>query len=113
MEACWPDHRWWWLISIVKHYPLRPLKTYILIVLYMVAPILSVLIASSIATATGSRLDEGGSHPCIIFGVDIGELLYAMGVAGWFAFVTFPTGLLAILVVIIVRGCRGRKARTP
>ena len=78
----------------------------------MVAPILSVLIASAIATATGSKLDEGSSHPCIIFGVDIGELLYAMGVAGWFVFVTFPTGLLAIATVIIVRGFRRRKART-
>ncbi len=78
----------------------------------MVAPILSTMIASAIATAMGSRLDEGGSHPCIIFGMDIGELLYAMGVAFWFVLFTFPTGLLAIVVVIIVRGFRRRKART-
>ncbi len=85
-------------------------KTYWLILLYMVAPILSTLIAGGIAHATSSRLDEADPHPCLILGVDIGAPLCFMGMAFWLVIFTFPTGLLAILVVVISRGFRRRKA---
>jgi hypothetical protein len=34
-------------------------------------------------------------HPCIINGQDYGELLYSLGVMGWFMLVTIPGGLVA------------------
>jgi hypothetical protein len=86
---------------------------YFKILLYMVAPILSALIASGIAAATGSRLDEAGAHPCIIMGCDIGVLLSIMFAAGWLVLLTVPTGLIAILVAINVRRFRNRKAKNP
>jgi hypothetical protein len=51
-------------------------------------------------------VDEGSVHPCIINGHDCGELLYDLGVLGWFMLVTLPGGLLAfdswlILLVLI------------
>ncbi|MCE2754287.1 MAG: hypothetical protein LW720_20710 [Pirellula sp.] len=70
---------------------------YVIIILYTIAPILSVMIASSIAQATGSQLDEGGAHPCIVFGFDIGGTLAIMFVMGWFALVTIPTGILSLI----------------
>lgn len=88
---------------------MRPVKIYLLLALYTIAPIVSVLIASGIASATGSRLDEAGPHPCIILGIDVGPLLSAMFVAGWLTFFTVPTGLLAIAGVVIVRRFRRRK----
>ena len=87
---------------------MRAAKIYLLILLYMLAPILCVLLASAVASATGSRLDEGNAHPCIILGCDFGWLLYALFVSGWFVFLTVPTGLLAIVVTILVRGFRRR-----
>src|SRR5690349_4635195 len=75
---------------------------YCLITLYSVAPILCVLISSGIASATGSRLDEAGAHLCIILGVDVGGVLAAMFVCGWFMLVTIPTGLIAMLIFTIV-----------
>jgi hypothetical protein len=75
---------------------------YFWIVLYTIAPILCVLIASGIAYVTGSRLDEGNAHPSIILGVDIGSLLYFLFVSGWFMLLTIPTGLLALLIITII-----------
>jgi hypothetical protein len=100
------------LMSVVSLRHMRTLKVYLLIARYMIAPILTVMVSSGIANATGSRLDEAGPHPCIILGVDVGISLNAMFVAGWLVFFTVPTGLLAIVVVSIVRGLRRRKANT-
>jgi len=74
---------------------------YAALALYALAPILSALLAGAIASATGARLDEGNSHPCIILGHDFGGLLYALFVVFWLAIVTLPTGLLAIVAFTI------------
>src|SRR5205823_8446528 len=83
---------------------MRPLRTYLVIlyslaVLFMLTPMLSVLIASAIASAAGAQLDEARPHPCVILGFDFGGVLYAMFVAGWFGRFTFPFGLMAILTI--------------
>ena len=49
------------------------------VILYTVAPILSVCVVAVIAGVCGCEVDEGGPHPCIIFGMDIGPLLCQMG----------------------------------
>lgn len=54
------------------------------------SPILSVLTASAMADVLGCRLNEARAHPCLLAGQDIGELLYAMFVMGWFGLLTFP-----------------------
>ncbi|WP_118137484.1 hypothetical protein [Oceanicella sp. SM1341] len=61
-------------------------------------PILSVLAAAAIAGALGCRLDEGSAHDCVLLGANLGETLYAMGVAGWLALVSLPLGGLGLLV---------------
>jgi hypothetical protein len=83
------------------------LFTYGVLVLFTVAPILSVCVAELIASACGCQLDEGGAHPCIIHGVDIGPLLGDMFVCGWFMLVTIPVGVASLLgftLVIVIRG---------
>jgi hypothetical protein len=80
----------------------RILVMYAVLALYTVAPILSVFIASGVASHAGAKLDEGEAHPCIILGHDFGELLHAMFVFGWLALLTVPSGLLAMLVFTIV-----------
>ena len=52
-------------------------------------------LCGAIANAYGCKLDEGSVHPCVIKGQDYGELLYSLGVMGWFMLVTIPGGLVA------------------
>src|SRR4029450_5301460 len=65
------------------------------IVGFAFAPIGSVMLCAAIANANGCKVDEGSVHPCIINGHDYGELLYSLGVMGWFMLVTIPGGLVA------------------
>ena len=70
---------------------------YFAICLVAGAPLISVMIAGSIASWNGCTLHEGFVNPCVINGRDIGETLYAMGVMGWFMLVTIPLGALAFI----------------
>ena len=72
---------------------------YLIIVLFAMSPVLCAMLASLIAKLCGSRLDEGGAHPCIVLGVDIGGLLYGMLTLGWLSLITVPIGLICIAVV--------------
>jgi hypothetical protein len=79
----------------------RPVKIgigYGIILLWTFLPMIPVFAAAIIASHYGCQVDEGGTHPCIVFGKDIGGTLYSMGVMGWFGLVTFPTGFLALLL---------------
>ena len=65
-----------------------------------------------IANAYGCKVDEGSVHPCIINGHDYGELLYSLGVMGWFMLVTIPGGLVAFaswLIFLILHRVAWRK----
>jgi hypothetical protein len=82
--------------------------TLALIVGFAFAPVGSVMLCAWIANAHGCKVDEGSVHPCIINGHDYGELLYNLGVMGWFMLVTLPGGLLAfvcwLILLILHRG---------
>jgi len=82
---------------------------YGIIMLWMFSPFIPVFIASAIASHYGARLDEGGAHPCIVNGKDIGETLYTMGVMGWYGLLTFPSGILAF-IIFTVTIAKGRKS---
>jgi len=86
---------------------------YAALVFYALAPILSALIASGIASAAGARLDEGSAHPCVILGHDFGDTLYAMFVAFWLALVTLPTGCLAIVAFTIFLSVKKKQKQPP
>jgi hypothetical protein len=58
------------------------------------------------------QVDEGSVHPCIIGGHDYGELLYDLGVMGWFMLATLPAGVLAFvfwLIALILHRATWRK----
>ena len=75
---------------------------YWIIGLWMVWPMVPVMIAGIIATSCGCKVDEGSVHPCIVFGKDIGELLYTMGVMGLIGIGTFPSGILALIIFSVI-----------
>src|ERR1043166_9238178 len=83
-----------------------------LIILLAFAPIGSVVLCAAIANAYGCKVDEGSVHPCIINGHDYGELLYSLGVMGWFMLVTIPAGLVAFVrwrILLILHRVAWRK----
>jgi len=67
-------------------------------IIFAIAPIISLLIAITVANLGGCALDESSTHPCVIGGIDWGELLSIMGMMGWLAFFTVPIGGLATLL---------------
>jgi len=74
------------------------------------APIASV--CGVIANANGCKVDEGSMHPCVINGKDYGQMLYTLGVMGWFMLLTLPAGALAFgvwLVVLLLHRAAWRK----
>lgn len=89
-------------------------RGYLCLIAWTFLPMVPPLVAGAVAAIFGASLDEGAVHPCVVLGCDIGGLLYAMGVMGWFVLLTFPTGVLgavAFTIVVLVR--RARKRRCP
>ncbi len=74
----------------------------LVVVLVCFAPLLSAVLAGSIASSFGCTLHEGFANPCLIGGVDWGETLYALGMMGWFMIATLPIAALVLLVWLIV-----------
>ena len=74
----------------------------VLIGLVALAPLACVVVCSLIANAAGCQVDEGSVHPCVINGRDYGELLYTLGMMGWFMLITLPAGALAFIIWLIV-----------
>ncbi|MBT9246111.1 hypothetical protein KM031_17665 (plasmid) [Gemmobacter fulvus] len=61
----------------------RRIGLLILMVVIGIAPLVSVALAGLIAESNGCALHEGFAQPCIVFGADIGGVLYTMAVMGW------------------------------
>ena len=94
----------WWIYWLL----------FFLIILLMISPIIPVSISSSIAERNGCVVHEGFVNPCIIDGVDQGEMLYQMGMMGWFFLATAPLGLLGLaiwLVAVVVHRILWGRAR--
>jgi hypothetical protein len=85
--------KWWLLFHAV---------VVVIILLVAFSPLISVVIAGSIANAHGCTLDEGSVHPCIVNGTDMGETLYTMGVMGWLMLATIPIGLVVVGVYLVL-----------
>jgi TRAP-type C4-dicarboxylate transport system permease small subunit len=67
--------------------------------------------AGFIASLLGCDLNEASVHACPLLGVNVGPLLYAMGLAVWFVSLTVMAGLLALVVLVIIFIVRTVKAR--
>jgi hypothetical protein len=53
------------------------------------------------ARVFGCPFDEGNPYPCPFLGVDLGDILYALFVSGWFALVTISCGAMLLRIWII------------
>lgn len=61
-------------------------------------PALLFALGFGLAHLTGCRVDEGSVHPCLVAGLDIGGLLYALLIMGWLVIAALPFMLLTLLV---------------
>ena len=95
--------------------PLSPGKSFLRSALIAIAlafsPVAVTYTAGFIAVVLGCDLNEASVHPCPLLGVNIGPLLYAMGLAVWFVALTVAAGLVALLVLAIVWIVRTVKLR--
>jgi hypothetical protein len=86
--------------------PLSPGKSFLRGALIVIAlafsPIAVTYTAGLIALLIGCDLNEASVHPCPLLGVNIGPLLYGMGLAVWFVSLTVLAGLLALVVLVII-----------
>lgn len=73
----------------------------ILILLFAALPLIAALSAGGVAHGLGCPLDEGDVHPCPFLGMDLGELLYSLGVLGWLSLLTVPAGAALLLIWLI------------
>ena len=77
------------------------------------APAVAVVLAYTIGNWAGCRVDEAAAYPCLIGSVDIGGLLYLMGVSGWYFLATWPVAVLSLLFwtgyLIVVAGRKVRE----
>ncbi len=78
--------------------PRTELMGYGAILFWMLGPLISTCIASLIAVCCGCELNESTAHPCFVFGIDIGGILYGMLLIVFVTGVTFQTGVLALIV---------------
>ncbi len=65
-------------------------------------PLLSVIASTAIAGAFECTLHEGFANPCIVFGIDVGNVLASMFVAGWLMLATFPVTLVCLLLLVVL-----------
>ena len=78
----------------------RRIGLLILMVVIGIAPFVSVALAGLIAEWNGCVLHEGFAGPCIVFGTDIGGVLYTMTVMGWLMLISLmflAGGLLGLV----------------
>lgn len=90
-------------MSIRAPFPWRAyLHAALVILLISGAPLLSVSLASVIATIGDCKAIEARVLPCVILGVDLGWLVYGLGIMGWLMLLSLPFGAMALPVLVLV-----------
>lgn len=72
------------------------------IVVFALLPVASVFLTYLIAEANNCQVNEAYVQPCVVLGIDLGGLLYGMGVMGWLMLVTLPLGGGALIVWLVM-----------
>lgn len=94
-----PKRRWWVIPTVIL----------LIVTFFAFLPIIGVALTALLADIFHCQVDEGSVHPCPALGMDIGGLLYGMGVMGWMALVTFPAMIAALVGWLVLAGLAVRK----
>lgn len=66
------------------------ISVYLAIFFFAIIPFILAVLADAIGNWLGCNINEGGTDPCIRWGVDFGRVLYPMFVMGWLTLMTIP-----------------------
>ncbi|OUL59222.1 hypothetical protein [Pseudoalteromonas ulvae] len=66
-----------------------------------IAPILALIAAELLSKTLNCVVREAGPTNCIMFGIDIGNILAVLYVAGWAILLTLPTAGVASIILYI------------
>jgi hypothetical protein len=69
-----------------------------LLLALMVLPFVPTLGAKAYADAHGCQLHEGFANPCLVDGVDQGDMLYGLFVSGWLGAIAAAAGLIGLII---------------
>ncbi len=72
------------------------------IVVFIVLPLTPAIWAAIQASAHGCQLHEGSPNPCLIDGVDQGDLLYSLFLTSWLAAIVGAIGIFLIIAWIAI-----------
>ena len=75
--------------------------TLVFLILLMLLPAISRLLAGLVASINGCRIAEGSTAACLIGGADWGAALRTMTAIGWLAMFTVPIAALLVIVVVV------------
>ena len=83
-----------------------------LLVAFMVLPFAPSLWAKALADAHGCQLHEGFVNPCVVDGIDQGEMLYGLFVSGWHAAIAAAASFVGLITwAIALFGEMNRRGR--
>ncbi len=82
----------------------HPWPVELAILFFALSPTLPGLMLVPITLIYGCEVNEGGYHPCVILGTDMGHIFYDLLVTGWFSLLTVPMGIcIGILWALLKR----------
>jgi hypothetical protein len=74
-------------------------------------PVAAFATAAALSGPFGCAMTEAGPQRCLVLGIDIGGLIYALAVSGWLALATLPVAaLIAVVWLAMELARRGRPA---
>ncbi len=91
------------------------LTGYLLIIVVAISPVILVAVAGFLGECLDCNINEAGTDSCVVLGIPLGMILNPMMVAGWFALLTIPIGIIALVVwtvhciIILIRNLKKRQ----
>ena len=96
MNLVWAGVSWLW--AIIAGVQLTPGKLALISVVLGPLPLVIAMIGAGVAKMIGGDLSSAGVENCIVFGVDIGNVLYTMFMMGWLLMFTGGLAMIGLFV---------------
>jgi len=68
-----------------------------------IVPIGSFVLSIILSSAGNCQVNESSVNVCMLFGVDVGGLIYNLMMMGWYALITLPLGFFGLCIALILK----------
>ena len=96
LSLAWAGVSWLW--AIIAGVQLTPGKLALISMALGPLPLVIAMIGAGVAKMIGGDLSSAGVENCIVFGVDIGNVLYTMFMMGWLLMFTGGLAMIGLFV---------------